>query len=162
MWNIYLTICLIVLISCGKAPEYPQPVTSASEPYLPDRIEIKEELPQFDKRGLHLKCDLRIMGKIIDEINWTPAYGHELLRLINFRVGKEEKVILIKFPELNPSGDFSIFFRRDSRKILINGSVHKLNEYHHAHLSENVVESLYNEMNELSVEEEFSCLLVRK
>lgn len=144
MLKVILFILLIFNFGCGKAP-VPQQYNSAPS----------DNLTEVRKPQHHLLCTLRINGKIYDDLHWHSADGHTLLRLINYSIKKDKKVILVKIPgPVSDTGRLRLLIRRDSRDVMWNGSVHEAAKYKERILIENMEEILLSGPGE-----EFSCLL---
>lgn len=159
-------LMLLVLMSCGKAPEMktPEPRTRKNFETLSGK-EQKEILSLKYNNNIQLQCTLRVSDgtKInfsedpVDTLAWDMPGESSLLKIMHFQLGPDPYVIVVKITEplkildhltySSPDGReyfmehtpmLKIQYRRGPKSILTNGSVHEREAFTPVSLFENV------------------------
>ncbi|MFP5387385.1 MAG: hypothetical protein ACLGHN_15010 [Bacteriovoracia bacterium] len=190
-----IKISLLLLIacfvgSCGKAPSM-KPYQSSSAYPLTGKSNQEIFKLKYDNR-LYLNCRIRvsngqkvrITNGFADEFTWNILGELSLLRVLNYLMD-DEMVIVVRMAEIIKVEDqlshrgedgreyymehspvLKILYRRASKNILSNGSVHDLTTYQEATLYENVETRLFEMTTEKEdgslVTEDLNCMLKTK
>lgn len=169
MKKLSLALLFTLVISCGKAPSDSNPAYGKYAETLTGKS--NEEILKL-KYGnkIDLKCAVRVQdgrivrmsAKPVEEMVWQLTSELSLLRVLNFKVGNKETIIVIRLSKplnflqsLNHTAENrreyymehtpvqKILYRRASKKILSDGSVHERGTFFEHTLYENVESRLY-------------------
>ena len=189
MKKLSLALLLILISACGKAPEMKTPSEGKSSESLSGKS--KEEILKIKYNNqVNLECSVRVKkGSVIDlsapatdSFSWDILHELSMMRVLNFRLGNTDTVVVVKLAEalkivdyqtviderqneyfMEHSPELTISYRHDSKSILTNGSIHETFKFRNVKLSENVETRIFtmtsedNDENEIT--EDFRCTL---
>lgn len=191
MQKLILVMLLILTASCGKAPSLPNPNQGKTVSPLVGKSN-EEILALKYNNQLDLKCEVRVQkgGKVdlnkepTDQFVWNVPGELSLLRVLNYKIGKKETILVVRLSKLLEFHDslthvnerkqefylqhtpvLTIAYRRAAKSILSNGSVHELDTFSNKPIFENVESRLFtmtSEVNNEFVTEDVRCSLVTK
>lgn len=172
-----------LMFGCGKAPEmqdYQQPKSSKSAGSLLNKTPSEITTLKYNHQ-IFLNCVLRVSDDEEIHLMADPA-DTSMLRIMNYQLGKEPYVVVVKIAEpmeimdrisfttldkreyfMEHSPVLKILYRRAPKSILTNGSVHDEDTFFPVTLFENVEVLLENRTTEVDdgklVSEELRCTL---
>lgn len=174
-------IFALMIIGCGKSSNSQETVQLKTEEEI---LAIKYNKP------FELKCAIRtIDGNIfsslpqpVDEFQWPLDEEPPLMRIFQYKVGKEKLIVVVKVterPEIEPfvshrtengseyymenSPVLKIQYRRAPVKVLTNGTIHDKLAYKEVTLFENIEERIFtipSEVDEGLITDDFRCTLI--
>lgn len=184
-------LLVFAFISCGKAPSLPEPTKQRTVSPLTGKTK-NEILNLKYNNDIDLKCELRVQeGEKVDhskaptdEFVWKISSELSALRLLNYKIGNQELIIVVKLAtdlkitenlihvndrkqefHLQYSPVLTINFRRAAKTVLTNGTVHHRDSFESVDLYENIPSRLLTmttEQDDEVVTEDVRCTLVTK
>lgn len=192
MTKLSLALIFILISACGKAPEMKTPVQGKQAESLTGKSNSEIISLKYNNK-INLDCEVRVnKGSSIDlsrpatdSFSWDIPGELSLMRMLNFRLGNTDTVVVVriaeglKFLDFNSHTDekqneyymehtpvLTISFRHDSKSILLNGEVHDLSSYKSVKLVENVESRIFTTRSEDNdgnrITEDFRCTLKTK
>lgn len=184
-----VVIFLALITSCGKAPSMPKGTNEKSGLPLNGRTN-SEILDLKYNNKINLKCELRVQeGEKVDlslsptdEFTWSILGDVSSMRFLNYKIDKKELIIVVKVISnlkflssmthinekkqefyLQYSPILTIDYRRASKKILTNGTIHNRDSFDSIDLFENIPTRIFTmtteEYDEV-VTEDVRCTLM--
>lgn len=192
MTKLSLALLFVLAAACGKAPEMKTPNQGKSAEPLIGKTNSEIMSLKYNN-DINLDCEIRVKKgftvdlseKPADTFTWYIPGELSMMRVLNYKFGKSENVVVIRLADnlkfvdnqtviaedrkeyyLEHSPILTISFRRDSRTILSDGSVHERLRYKSTKLFENIQSRVFtvtNEDNEGNmVTEDLRCMLRTK
>jgi hypothetical protein len=192
MTKLSLALLFILTAACGKAPSMKVPAEGKHGEPLVGKSNAEILNLKYNNK-ISLDCVIRVKkGPSIDlnasptdSFSWDIPGELSIMRVLNFKLGNTDTVVVVKLADnikfidnqtvidekqheyfMEHSPVLTIAFRRDSKTILSNGSVHEQFKFKNVKLSENVETRIFtmtsedNDGNELT--EDFRCTLKTK
>lgn len=192
MLKLTLVMLLILVAACGKAPSMPDADKKVSVSPLNGKTN-EEILTLKYNNQLDLLCEIRVQkGSQVDltkdptdKFIWNIPGELSLLRVLNYKIDNKETIVVVRmggpfeFKEslthinerkqefyMQHTPVMGIRFRRASKTILTNGSVHQRDSYEEHELYENIPSRLYTmttiDRDDEPVTEDVRCTLMTK
>lgn len=192
MTKLSLALLFVITAACGKAPEMKTPTEGRFADSLVGKT--KSEIMSLKyNNNINLDCEIRVKKgfsvdlseKPVDTFTWYIPGELSMMRVLNYKFGNSDNVVVIRLAEglqfvdnqtlitedkkeyyFEHTPILTISFRRDSRSILTNGSVHERLRYSNTKLYENVTSRVFTLTNEDNdgnmVTEDLRCTLRTK
>lgn len=185
-------LLLLAIVSCGKAPSMPEAQKKQAASPLTGKTNAEILNLKYNNQ-IDLECEIRVQkGQRVDlskeptdKFSWNIPGELSLLRVLNYKIDNKELIIVVKLASLLEFKDrlthvnerkqefymqhtpvMSISFRRASKTILTNGSVHNRDSFEDQELFENIPSRLYTmtsvDRDDEHVTEDVRCTLLTK
>jgi hypothetical protein len=189
MTKLSLGLLFVLLVGCGKAPEMKTPNQGKSADSLIGKTN-SEIISLKYNNNINLDCAIRVKKgfsvdlneKPVDSFTWNISGELSMMRVLNYKIAKSDTVVVVRVADklqfvdnqtvltedrkeyfLEHTPILTISYRRDSRTILTDGTVHERMRFTNVKLFENIesrVFTLTNEDNDgKMVTEDLRCML---
>lgn len=192
MTKLSLALLFVLAAACGKAPEMKTPNEGRFADSLVGKTNSEIMSLKYNN-NINLDCVIRVKNgytvdlneKPVDSFTWYIPGELSMMRVLNYRIGKSDTVIVVRLAEglnfvdnhtvitenrkeyyLEHSPVLTISYRRDARTILTDGTVHERMRFTNKKLFENIESRIFTLTNEDNdgkmVTEDLRCTLRTK
>lgn len=192
MTKLSLALLFVFAAACGKAPEMMTPNEGRFAESLTGKTNAEIMSLKYDNE-IYLDCEVRVKKgmtidlneKPVDSFSWYISGELSMMRVLNYKVDNTDTVVVVRLASdlkfidtqivltedkqeyyLEHTPAITISYRRDSRSILSDGSVHERMRFTDERLFENIKTRIFTLTNEddegKMVTEDLRCTLRTK
>jgi len=192
MTKLSLALLFVITAACGKAPEMKTPNEGRFADSLVGKTNSEIMSLKYNN-NINLDCVIRVKKgftvdlseKPVDTFTWFIPGELSMMRVLNYKIGNSDTVVVVRLADnlkfvdnqivmtedrkeyyLEHTPVLTISYRRDSRSILTNGTVHERMRFTNTKLFENIESRIFTLTNEDNdgkmVTEDLRCTLRTK